>query len=81
MLFKASTEQTWCFESGCSRHMTGEKTFSNGVPLYIQKQHVTFGDDVSTKVIRRENLNVPDLPKLIDVSLIEGLKANLINIS
>ena len=40
-----------------------------------------FGDGVQVKALGRGLLDVPGLPKLEDVLLVEGLKANLISIS
>ena len=43
--------------------------------------HVTFNDDVSANVLDKGNLCVSSLPKLTNVWLVEGFKANLISIS
>ena len=60
--------------------MTGEKWLqSNFLPSSLDS--VTFGDDVKGSVQGLGSLNVPGLPKLRDFLLVDGLKANLINIS
>ena len=78
---KASVEHAWYFDSGCSKHMTGEKAFLEDVQLCVQRHRVTFGNGVSANVVGKGILNVLGLPKLTDVWLVEGLKANLINSS
>ena len=60
--------------------MIGEKQFLRDIQP-CSTSHVTFGDDVHGKVLGRGLLDVPRLPKLKDVLLVEGLKANLISIS
>ncbi|CAM8999208.1 unnamed protein product [Rhodiola kirilowii] len=70
----------WYFDSGCSRHMTGNPQFLIEVEK-IQGNYVTFGDGVEGRVLGRGTLNVPGLPRLKDVSLVKGLQANLISIS
>ncbi|XP_024019486.1 uncharacterized protein LOC112091030 [Morus notabilis] len=77
---KASTTNSWYFESGCSRHMTGERSFLKNFKS-LTDGHVTFGDGVKGKVLGRGILDVDGLPKLKNVLLVEGLKANLISIS
>ncbi|KAG9442738.1 hypothetical protein H6P81_018592 [Aristolochia fimbriata] len=63
-----------------SGHMTGNvESLTN-----LQKENggqVTFGDGGKGSVIGRGDLNVQGLPKLRDVLLVDGLKANLISIS
>lgn len=42
---------------------------------------VVFGNGASGNVIGKNTLNVPGLPRLKNVMLVEGLKANLISIN
>ena len=77
---KVSEKDEWYFDSRCSRHMTREKQFLRDIQP-CSTSHVTFGDDVQGNVVGRGLLDVPGLPKLEDVLLVEGLKANLISIS
>ncbi|XP_057775211.1 uncharacterized protein LOC130994194 [Salvia miltiorrhiza] len=72
--------ENWYFDSGCSRHMTGTKTLlSYFVPTSGGK--VTFGGGAKGTILGKVVLIVTDFPKLKDVYLVEGLKANLISIS
>ena len=70
----------WYFDSGSSRHMTGNKwLLSNILPSSLDS--IKFGDDAKGSVLGSSFLNVPSLPKLRDVLLVDGLKANMININ
>ncbi|CAM8929058.1 unnamed protein product [Rhodiola kirilowii] len=73
-------KQRWYFDSGCSRHMTGNPGFPTKIE-WINGKTVTFGDGIEGRVVGRGTLNVPGLPRLIEVFLVEGLQANLISIS
>ena len=53
--------------------MTYYKSVSNG--------QVTFGDTVQGRVLGKWNLHMKDFPRLENVVLEKGLKANLISIS
>ena len=76
---RVSTEQKWYFDSGSSRHRTGNKELlSNLQPCGIES--VTFGDGFRAIVFGCGLLQVPSLPKLENVLLVDGLKVNLISI-
>ncbi|CAM8978429.1 unnamed protein product [Rhodiola kirilowii] len=73
-------KQRWYFDSGCSRHMTGNPKFLTNIERFNGKS-VTFGDGVEGRVLGRGTLKIPGLPRLTNVFLVEGLQANLISIS
>ncbi|CAM8969574.1 unnamed protein product [Rhodiola kirilowii] len=73
-------KQRWYFDSGCSRHMTGNPGFLTKIE-WIKGKTVTFGDGIEGRVVGRGTLKVPGLPRLTEVFLVEGLHANLISIS
>ncbi|XP_057808607.1 uncharacterized protein LOC131023081 [Salvia miltiorrhiza] len=76
----ANISENWYFDNGCSRHMTGTKALlSDFVPTSGGK--VTFGGGAKGTILGKGVLNVTDFPKLKDVYLVEGLKANLFSIS
>ncbi|TYK08855.1 gag-pol polyprotein [Cucumis melo var. makuwa] len=69
----------WYFDSGCSRHMTGNRSF------FIELEecasgHVTFGDGAKRKIIAKGNIDKSNLPCLNEVLYVDGLKANLISL-
>ena len=77
---KVETKQRWYLDIGSSRNMIGNKwSLSNVLPSSLDL--VTFKDGAKGSVLRSRSLNVPGLPKLRDVLLVNGLKANLINFS
>ncbi|KAI3462099.1 hypothetical protein Pfo_018762 [Paulownia fortunei] len=76
---KASTCESWYFDSGCSRHMTSNKSNLSNFQS-IEKGRVTFEDGVSGQIVSKGTLDVKGLPRLKNVLLIEGLKTNLISI-
>ncbi|KAK2382715.1 hypothetical protein QL285_070232 [Trifolium repens] len=78
--FKASSKEDWYFDSGCSRHMTCVERFLVDIKSYTSS-YVTFGDCAKGQIKGIEKLINNGLPKLDNVLLVKGLKANLISIS
>ncbi|CAM8943748.1 unnamed protein product [Rhodiola kirilowii] len=74
-------KEKWYFDSGCSRHMTGNPEFLTNIEECKGSSNVTFGDGVESKVIGKGILNVQGLPRFKEVLLVKGLQANLISIS
>ena len=77
---KARVPSEWYFDSGCSRHMTGDKSFFTSMEDY-NGGVVTFGDGSVAHVRGRGKVAIPGCPDLEGVLYVEGLKANLISIS
>ncbi|KAA0060391.1 gag-pol polyprotein [Cucumis melo var. makuwa] len=69
----------WYFDSGCSRHMTDNQSFSTELEE-CASGHVTFGDGAKGKIIAKGNIDKSNLPYLNEVRYVDGLKANLISI-
>ena len=69
----------WILDSGCSRHMTGEKSLLTNV---VEKAGpvVTFGDDNKGFTTGYGNLKIGNVI-IENISLVEGLKHNLLSIS
>jgi hypothetical protein len=68
-------------DSGCSRHITGNKKwFSSLIPL-SHKEYVTFGDDKKGKVLGTGVIKVNDCFILNDVALVDRLRYNLLSVS
>ena len=70
----------WYFDSGCSKHMTGNKSLLKN---YSEKADgvVTFGDGNKGKIHGIGDLLLSDLPPVRNVLFVKGLKANLLSIS
>ena len=70
----------WYLDSGCSRHMTGDKTLLKSFKEKVG-DYVTFGDGSYAQVLGKRTIKKPGLPLLKDVLYIKGLKANLLSIT
>ena len=70
----------WCLNSGCSRHMTGNKALFK--TLFEGKiGTVTFGDGSKSIIRGIGTVNIPRLLVFEDVWYVDGLKVNLMSIS
>lgn len=70
----------WYFDSGCSRHMTGSQENLEEIKK-LRGGNVTFGDGRKGIIQGKGKTCSDQLPKLDNVYLVQGLKANLISIS
>ena len=70
----------WYVDSGCSKHMTGDRSlFIDFTPL-DNGGCVTFGDGVKSKIIGKGTISTPGIPKLENVMYVENLKSNLLSV-
>ena len=67
----------WYIDSGCSHHMTGDKTLFKSLKEKVG-DCVTFRDGSHAQVLGKGIVKIPGLPILKDVLYIKGLKANLL---
>jgi hypothetical protein len=71
----------WLIESGCLRHMTGDKGwFSSLVPV-VKKRYITFGDNGRGCVLSEGEIKVSDKITLRRVALVQSLGYNLFSMS
>jgi hypothetical protein len=71
----------WLIDSGCSRHMTGDKGwFSSLVPV-VTKRYITFGDNGRGCVLSEGEIKVSDNITLRCVALVQSLGYNLLYVS
>ena len=70
----------WYLDSGCSRHMTGDKTRFKSLKGKVG-DYVTFDDRSHAQVVSKGTIEIPGLPLLKNVLYIKGLKANLLSIT
>jgi hypothetical protein len=68
-------------DSGCSRHMIGNKKWFSSLTPISHKEYVTFGDDKKGKVLGTDVINVNDCFTLNDVALVDRLRYNLLSVS
>ena len=77
---KACDSCLWYLDSGCSRHMTGNKELFK--TLFEGKiETVTFGDGSKSVIRGIRTVDIPGLPVFEDIWYADGLKANLLSIS
>jgi hypothetical protein len=63
----------WLIDSGCSRHMTGDKGwFSSLVPV-VTRRYITFGDNGRGHVLSEGEIKVSDKITLRRVALVQSL--------
>jgi hypothetical protein len=71
----------WLIDSGCSRHMTGDKGwFSSLVPV-VTKRYITFGDNGRGRVLLEGEIKVSDKITLTRVALVQSLGYKLLSVS
>jgi hypothetical protein len=70
----------WYLDSGCSKHMTGNKTLLKDVQIG-KGGWITYGDGSQSKVIGKGIIDIPGLGTSQEALYVEGLKANLLSIS
>jgi hypothetical protein len=79
--FQVDLKNIWLIDSGCSRHMTGDKGwFSSLVPV-VTKRYITFGDNGQGRVLSEGEIKVSDKITLRHVALVQSLGYNLLSVS
>ena len=78
--FKAMNMCLWYLDSGCSRHMIGDRSL---VKVFKSKKggNVTFGDRSKSQIKGKGIISLPRLPDIANVLYVEGLRVNLLSIS
>ena len=70
----------WYLDNRCFRHMTRDKeAFSSLAPFICGG--IVFGSGDKSQITGKGDVKIPILPKLENVSYVDGLKSNLISIS
>jgi hypothetical protein len=71
----------WLIDSGCSRHMTGDKGwFSSLVPV-VTRRCITFGDNGRGCVLSEGEIKASDKITLRRVALVQSLGYNFLSVS
>jgi hypothetical protein len=71
----------WLIDSGCLRHMTGDKGwFSSLVPV-VRKRYIIFRDNGRGRVLSEGEIEVSDKITLRRVALVLSLGCNLLSVS
>jgi hypothetical protein len=70
----------WLIDSGCTRHMPGDKGwFPSLVPL-VTKRSITFRDNWRGRVLSEGEIKVSDKITLKRVALVQSLGYNLLSV-
>ena len=72
---------SWYVDSGCSRHMTGDRKWFSSMDETYPSGSVVFGDGAKTKIIGKGTVSTPGLPCLKNVLLVRGLEVSLLSVS
>ena len=76
----AAKHGSWFLDSGCSRHMTGDK--EKFINLTMKEEgNVTFGGKGKEKIIGQGKVGENSSSSIDDVLLVESLNYNLLSIS
>jgi hypothetical protein len=71
----------WLIDSGCSRHMTGDKGwFSSLIPV-VTRRYITFGDNGCGHVLSEGEIKASDKITLKRVALVQSLGYKLLPVS
>ena len=79
-VIKSDKKDLWYLDSGCSTHMTGDKTKFEKLELK-DESFVTYGDNNKGRILGNGIISNGSSFNIKSVLLIEGLKHNLISIS
>jgi hypothetical protein len=71
----------WLIDSGCSRHMTGDKGWFSIIVPVVTKRYITFGDNGRGRVLSKGEIKVSDKITLRHVALVQSLGYNLFSVS
>jgi hypothetical protein len=74
-------QNKWLMDSGCSRHMIGNKKYFSDLTPLSHMEYVTFRDDKKGKVLGIGIIKVNDYFTLNDVALVDKLKYNMLFVS
>ena len=73
-------DSLWYFDSCFSKHMTENQDYIEKLE-HVKGGKVTFGDGGQGKIHGVGMMESADLPRLINVYFVDGLRANLISVS
>jgi hypothetical protein len=71
----------WLIDSGCSRHMTGDRRWFSSLTPVMTKEYITFGDNVKGRLLSVGTVKVSESVTLWRFSLVKSLGYNLLSVS
>ena len=73
-------EDVWIMDSGCSRHMTGQRRWFSSLTPTDGKDYITFGDKGRGKVVGVGSVVVSERFSLREVTFVSKLGFNLLSV-
>jgi len=80
-LFAEGEENQWYIDSGCSRHMIGDKRKLLAYNSLEKEKKVTFGNDTPAVIKGKGSVFLKEKVKANDVMYVDGLRHNLLSVS
>eukprot|EP00253_Pinus_taeda_P032501 PITA_32501 len=80
-LYAEGQENQWYIESGCSKHMTGDKEKLHSYNALEKEKNVSFGNDTSAVIKGKGSIFLKEKIKAGNVMYVDGLKHNLLSVS
>ncbi|BAH94158.1 Os08g0201900 [Oryza sativa Japonica Group] len=77
----ARKENVWIVDSGCSRHMTGDKNWFSSLKKASKTESIVFADASTSAVVATCLVKVNEKFELKNVALVKDLKYNLLSVS
>eukprot|EP00253_Pinus_taeda_P005346 PITA_05346 len=79
-LYAEGQENQWCIDSGCSKHMTGDKEKLQSYSALEKEKKVSFGNDTPALIKGKGSVLLKEKVKAGNVMYVDGLKHNLLSV-
>ena len=80
-MYEEGQENQWYIDSGCSKHMTGDKNKLLSYNALEKEKNFTFGNDSPTIIKGKGFVFIKEKVKASNVMYVDGLKHNLLSVS
>eukprot|EP00253_Pinus_taeda_P030947 PITA_30947 len=80
-LYAEGQENQWYIDSGCSKHMTGDKEKLQSYSALEKEKNISFGNDTPTLIKVKYSIQLKEKVKARNVMYVDGLKHNLLSVS
>jgi len=80
-LYAKGQENQWYIDSGCLKHMIGNKEKLQSYSALEKEKKVSFGNDTPTFIKGKGSVHLKEKVKARNVMYVDGLKHNLLSVS
>jgi len=80
-LYAEGQENQWYINSGCSKHMTGDKEKLHSYNVLEKETSVSFGNDTPAVIKGKGSILLKEKVKAGNFMYVDGLKHNLMSVS